>query len=141
MIENQPNEVTLIYHSDKENDQKSRGYVEALDGYVIKTLDLKKEKLTETQLAEVANKLGATIDELVDESYADRANIGSVKGLREEDALKLMVNDPILVNTPIVIIGKHAFHVDSAFELIRAGIADDGVRDSPAANVEERRDS
>jgi arsenate reductase-like glutaredoxin family protein len=140
MIENQPNEVTLIYHSDKENDQKSRGYVESLDGYVIKTLDLKNEKLTETQLAEVANKLGATIDELVDESYADRVNIGSVKGLREQDALKLLANDPILINTPIVIIGKHAFHVDSAYELIREGMSEEGVRENSAANVEERKD-
>ncbi len=141
MIENQPNEVTLIYHSDKENDQKSRGYVEALEGYVIKTLDLKRDKLTETQLAEVANKMGASIDDMLDETYADRVNIPSVKGMREQDALKLMANDPIIINTPIVIIGKHAFHVDSAFELIRESMNDTGVRENSAANVEERKDN
>lgn len=138
MIENQPNEITLIFHSDKEEDKKTRGYVETIDGFAIKTLDLKRERLTETQLAEIANKLDVAIEDLFDESYADRVKIGSLKGLREPDALKLLANDPILLATPILIIGDHAYQFESSYDLIREGATITGVRGSSAANVEER---
>jgi len=138
MIENQPNEITLIFHSDKEEDKKTRGYVETIEGFAIKTLDLKRERLTETQLAEIANKLDVTIEDLFDQSYADRVKIGSLKGLREPDALKLLANDPILVATPILIIGDHAYQFESSYDLIREGATITGVRGGSAANVEER---
>jgi arsenate reductase len=138
MIENQPNEITLIFHSDKEEDKKTRGYVETIEGFAIKTLDLKRERLTETQLAEIANKLDVTIEDLFDQSYADRVKIGSLKGLREPDALKLLANDPILVATPILIIGDHAYQFESSYDLIREGATITGVRGNSAANVEER---
>lgn len=138
MIENQPNEITLIFHSDKPEDRKTRAYVETIEGYAIKTLDLKREGITETQLAEVANKLGTAIDDLVDAEYSDRVKIGSVKGLREQDTLKLLSNEPILVATPILIIGSHAYQFESSYDLIHEAAAIHGVRENPAANVEEK---
>ncbi|HZY82066.1 MAG TPA: hypothetical protein VFE50_21225 [Cyclobacteriaceae bacterium] len=138
MIENQPNEITLIFHSDKPEDRKTRAYVETLEGYAIKTLDLKRENITETQLAEVANKLGVSIDDLVDAEYSDRAKISSVKGQREQDTLKLLAHEPILVATPILIIGDHAYQFESSYDLIHETAAIHGVRENPAANVEEK---
>ncbi len=138
MIENQPNEITLIFHSDKEEDKKTRAYVETIEGFAVKTLDLKREKLTETQLAEIATKLDVTIADLFDQSYTDRVKIGSTKGLRDQDALKLLANDPILLATPIIIIGDHAYQFESSYELIREGATITGVKGNPAANVEEK---
>lgn len=138
MIENQPNEITLIFHSDKEDDKKTRAYVETIEGFAIKTLDLKRENLTETQLAEIANKLDVSIGDLFDQAYADRVKIGSVKGLRDQDALKLLAKDPILLATPIIIIGDHAYQFESSYDLIREGATITGIKENPAANVEER---
>lgn len=138
MIENQPNEITLIFHSDKTEDRKTRAYVETLEGYAIKTLDLKREHITETQLAEVADKLGVSVNDLVNEEYSDRVKITSVKGLREQDTLKLLANDPILLATPILIIGKHAYQFESSYDLIQEAAVVRGVRENPAANVEEQ---
>jgi arsenate reductase-like glutaredoxin family protein len=140
MIENQPNEITLIFHSDKVEDRKTRAYVETLEGYAIKTLDLKRESITETQLAEVADKLGVAVNELVNDEYSDRVKITSVKGLRDQDTLKLLANDPILLATPILIIGKHAYQFESSYDLIREAAVVRGVRENPAANVEEQSD-
>lgn len=138
MIENLANEITLIFHSDKEEDKKTRAYVETIDGFAIKTLDLKRESLTETQLVEIADKLDGDIDDLIDEAYADRVKITSVKGLREQDALKLLAHNPILVATPILIIGDHAFQFESSYEFIQESAAITGLRENPAANIEER---
>lgn len=140
MIENQPNEITLIFHSDKTEDRKTRAYVETLEGYAIKTLDLKREGLTETQLAEIADKLGMPVNELVNGEYSDRVKIESVEGLREQDTLKLLANNPILLATPILIIGKHAYQFESSYDLIHESAVIKGVKENPAANVEEKSD-
>jgi arsenate reductase len=141
MIENQPNEITLIFHSDKEEDKKTRAYVETLEDYAIKTIDLKRERLTETQLAEVADKLGVAVGTLVDEHYSDRVKIESVEGLRDQDTLKLLAHDPILLATPILIIGKHAYQFESSYAFIHESAAIHGMRENPAANVEEKNDT
>jgi arsenate reductase-like glutaredoxin family protein len=138
MIENQPNEITLIFHSDKEEDKKTRAYVETIDGFVVKTLDLKREGLTPTQLAEIADKLDGTIDDLIDAGYADQVNISSVKDLRDQDALKLLSQNPILIATPILIIGDHAFQFESSYAFIHESAAITGIKENPSANVEER---
>lgn len=141
MIENQPNEITLIFHSDKEEDKKTRGYVETIEGFAIKTLDLKRESLTETQLAEIANKLDINVGDLIDQGYTDRVKIGSTEELRDQDALKLLANNPILLATPILIIGDHAYQFESSYDLIREGATITGMKENPSANVEERNNN
>ncbi len=139
MIENQPNEITIIYHSDKPDDRKARGYADSITAFVLKTLDLRNETLSETQLAEVADKLGIRIRDLVDPTYADRANGAEVGKMRDADILKLLANEPILVHTPILIVGKKAFRYNSSYELISENGHTPGVENIPAANVEEKR--
>ena len=73
MIENEPRELTLIYHSEKSDDKKARAYVESFPSLTIKTLDLARENLTETQLAQIAAKMQVPIEELVDITYDDRS--------------------------------------------------------------------
>lgn len=131
MIENQPNEITLLYHSDKAEDKKARAFVETINGFKIKTLDLKRDHLTETQLAEIANKMNVSIDQLVDASYKDRfiANDSTrITSANDADLLTILVNEPILINTPITIIGKKAYSYASAYELLNNKIeAENGI--------------
>ena len=75
MIENQPNELTLIYHSDKAEDKKALAFIESITNYKVKTLDLKRESLTETQLAEIAGKMDMKIEQLVDFTYQSPAGL------------------------------------------------------------------
>jgi len=121
MIENQPKELTLIYHSDKGEDKKARAFIETVTGYAVKTLDLKHDHLTETQVAEIADKMDVKIKTLFDTTYADqfpsenRPDIGSAT---DTDLLTILVRDPMLLNTPITIIGKKAYSYASACELL-----------------------
>jgi arsenate reductase len=121
MIENQPNELTLIYHSDKSEDKKARAFIESITGYVVKTLDLKKDKITETQLAEIADKMEASIDMLFDPSYKDRfqsSASATLTNASDADLLTILSQEPILINTPITIIGKQAFRYSSANDIL-----------------------
>jgi arsenate reductase-like glutaredoxin family protein len=144
MIDNQPRELTLIYHSEKPDDKKARGYVESLPTLAIKTLDLAKESLTETQLVQLADKLELPIEDLIDPTYDDRTNIPSnkegLKNLDNNSALTLIKHNPKLLITPILIIGSRAYKYGSAYQLIKEYQAE-GVKTTRAANTEELNDN
>jgi arsenate reductase (glutaredoxin) len=139
MIENRSNEVTMIYHSDKPDDRKARGYVESITGSAIKTLDLKREPITETQLAEIADKLKSPILGLFDPTYADRAKDVRASNLSEDDIVRLLAYEPILIATPILIVGKKAFRYNSSYELISLNGHSPGVENIRGSNIEEKR--
>lgn len=145
MIENQPRELTLIYHSEKSDDKKARGYVESLPTLAIKTLDLAKESLTETQLVQLADKLDLRIEELIDTSYDDRENTTQnkegLKALDANSALTLIKHNPKLLITPILIIGSRAYKYGSAYQLIKEYQAEGVTSTSTAANKEEINDN
>jgi len=142
MIENEPNELTLIFHSDKDQDKKARAFVETLTDYKVKTIDLKREALTETQLAEIANKMGVSVRQLIDPGYKDRfesKDVKTIDGVFDNDLLTILKQEPILINTPIAIIGKRAFSYASAYDLLNRNSATDGVSSVRDANREEKR--
>ena len=142
MIENQPNELTLIYHSDKADDKKARAFIESVTNYSIKTLDLKKESLTETQLAEIAGKMDVKIKDLVDPSYQDRfqsKDLNTLTVVSDSDLLTILTQESILINTPIAIIGKRAYQYASAYDLLNKNMTTDGVASTAGANREEKR--
>jgi arsenate reductase-like glutaredoxin family protein len=142
MIDNQPRELTLIYHSEKSDDKKARGYVESLPTLAIKTLDLAKEQITETQLAQLADKLEIEVKDLIDPSFDERENTDKNKeGLKKMDKQEMLTyikHNPKLLSTPILIIGDRAFKYGSAYELIKE-YQSEGVKMAGAANKEEKQ--
>lgn len=143
MIENESRELTLIYHSEKTDDKKARGYVESFPSITVKTLDLAREKLTETQLAQIADKMQAPVSELVDITYDDRPNTTENKeGLKEMDKTQLLIlikQNPKLLATPIIILGNKAYKYGTGYHLIK-DFMDEGVKSgSNAVNAEEKK--
>jgi arsenate reductase-like glutaredoxin family protein len=139
MIENRPNEITLIYHSDKPDDRKARGYADSIKAFTLKTLDLRRECLTETQLAEIADKLTLPVRELVDITYAEKKDRAHIGQMDDGDLLNLLVHQPMLIQTPILIVGKKAFKYSSSYALISENGRTSGVENIAAANVEEKK--
>lgn len=142
MIENQPNEITLIFHSDKDKDKKMRAFVETISTFKIKTLDLKRESLTETQLAEIANKMKVEVKDLIDESYLDAIDgeaRGSETSMSSNDILTLISKNHKLLETPILIIGKEAYHYDSAYTILEERLNITGVASNASGNIEEKK--
>jgi arsenate reductase len=143
MIDNQARELTLIYHSEKTDDKKARGYVQSLPNLAIKTLDLAREPITETQLAQLADKIEIPIEELIDITYDERDNTEDNKaGLKKMDPTEILTmikQNPKLLCTPILIIGDRAYKYGSAYHLIKDKM-EEGVRtNSNAVNIEEKK--
>jgi arsenate reductase len=142
MIENQPNEITLIFHSNKDKDKKMRAFVETISTYKVKTIDLKRETLTQTQLAEIANKMKVEIRDLMDQSYIDTIKGETSKGeesMSPNDLLTLITKNFLLLETPILIIGKEAYHYQSAYTLLEQQFNITGVASNRSANIEEKQ--
>ena len=143
MIENEPRELTLIFHSEKTDDKKARAYVESLPTLAIKTLDLAREKVTETQLAQIADKMQLPIKELVDITYDDRSTAvrqtGNIKQMESGELLILIRHNPKLLATPILILGDKAYKYATSYHLINEYL-DEGVKSvSDAVNPEEKK--
>ena len=120
MIENEPNEITLIFHSDKDKDKKMRAFVETISTFKIKTLDLKRVTLTQTQLAEIANNLKVEVKDLIDETYMDTVKGETKEGeqsMSPNDMLTLICNNFLLLDTPILSLGIDAYHYQSAYSI------------------------
>jgi arsenate reductase-like glutaredoxin family protein len=142
MIENQPNELTIIYHAEKADDKKARAYAESVTNYKVKTIDLSKESITETQLAEIATKMGVDVSFLLDKTYLDRLAKPRAKlapGFDDHDLLTVLTQEKILLKTPIAIIGKKAFLFKSSNDFLLNTTSTDGLHHVSKANVEEKR--
>jgi arsenate reductase-like glutaredoxin family protein len=140
MFNNGNREITLIYNSDKSDDKKARGYLESIQGYCIKTFDLAKERITETQLAQLAEKMNAAIEDLIDPTYDDHIGVHreGLKLIEREQMLTLMRNDPKLIRTPLLVIGKKVFKFGTGYDFIKADMVRD-VSGIKSANREEQR--
>lgn len=143
MIENEPGELTLIYHSEKTDDKKARGYVESLRLRAIKTLDLARDPITETQIAQLADKMNEPIENLIDPTYDERSNSKENKaGLKKMDSTELLTmikHNPKLLFTPIVIIGGRAYKYGSAYHLIKDDMGQGVKTTSDSVNAEEKK--
>jgi arsenate reductase-like glutaredoxin family protein len=137
MIENQPNEITLIYHSDKAEDKKARAFIETISGYTIKAMDLKRDRLTETLLAEIAHKMSVEIGMLFDSTYKDRFESSAINDIAmasDSDLLTILIQQPVLIKTPIAIVGKKAYSYASAYELLTKKIGGEEYDPVPKAS-------
>ena len=133
MIENEPRELTLLYHSGKMDDQKALAFVDSLNGYSIKSIDLAKQKVTSTQLAEIANKMQSRIPDLLDETYAEAHGDNTktqegerLKNLEDKELLKVLTANPALIATPMIVLGKKAYKFNSAYELVKKDLGNQG---------------
>ncbi len=126
-METKENELKLYYNSAKKRDRETLGYAESLD-VRLNDRDLSKNNLTPRQFAELAESLGTEVRGLVDENADMFLNELKDKKFSEEEWLKLLSNNPDLVKTPVALIGKKVYYVDSPFNLIPEDLDIEGVK-------------
>ena len=121
-------EILFIYNSEKQEDRKARGYAETVDGYALNDKDVSKVKITETQIAEIADDMGVTVVQLVDENSEYYMNELKDKSIDDSALTTILSKNPEALKTPIAYLGKKAFFVDSAYSFVKQGIEIEGVK-------------
>jgi len=112
-------EVLIIYNSSKLKDRKALGYAQSLKNKKIKTIDLQKDHLTETQWKKIAVELDVKLENLIDrQSPSYRKYLRDVN-LSGSNILKILKKHPTMIHSPIVLYDKGGEFVDSSYDFIR----------------------
>ncbi len=107
-----------IYYSSKSNvGKQTLGYLQASLKNLL-DIDITKTNVTGTQWKELAENLGVTIGELIDcEHPAFTSKYDTETNLDEHGWIKVLDNNPEVLNYPIVIIGKNFYQITNPSEI------------------------
>jgi len=106
------NKVEYIYNSKKFKDRKLLGYIKAAKGKIL-ARDVTKDPFTETQLANLAKSLDSDIASLVDREHVASVGDEHILHIEEAELPRVLKNNPIYMQTPLVVEGKKAKYVGS----------------------------
>ncbi|MEO2060116.1 MAG: ArsC family transcriptional regulator [Mesonia sp.] len=111
-------QLTVYYDSKSELGKKVRAHAESSKLKVL-SVDLLQSNLTGTEWAEVAELLGITVDQLIDQDHPIFKEIYGEKQveLDENDAIKVLEKNPETLVFPIGIRGNRAIQVKQSNDL------------------------
>ncbi len=106
------NEILLIYNSSDVQEKKAHGYFQGLSDLALKVLDLKYDQLTERQIIEIADKLGVSLEEMIDPGEISEEKIA------QDDIPRYLANDLPKLRTPIALYHNRAEFVESPYHFV-----------------------
>ncbi|MDF9797426.1 arsenate reductase [Catalinimonas alkaloidigena] len=110
-MEFDPKEITLIYNFDKQGDREAIAYAKQMASNVNE-VDISKNPLTERQLAQLIDKLGVSVEKLIDVKSDVYKESYEGKDMDEADWLGVLKHNPNLMKTPIGILGEKSIICD-----------------------------
>lgn len=128
--------MKFFYNSNKYNDSKALGYAETINPK-LNIQDLSKESLTRTQIAELAERMNVSINELVDRNDDLYISDYKDKDLSDKEWLKAMEEKPTLIKTPIAMTSEKTFYVDDPYKFVKEDMSHGGIKEDKA-NKDER---
>jgi len=119
----QKNEIQLIYNPESIKDREALSYAASLQDHEVKEMDVTKETFTETQLADLADKLDVALEELIDTASDLYKETFKNQKPDRDGVLKTLRSQPALLKTPIVMYQNAAHFLDSSMDLIKEDMA------------------
>ncbi|MEK6478009.1 hypothetical protein WJR50_10760 [Catalinimonas sp. 4WD22] len=110
-MEFNPKEITLIYNFDKQGDREAIAYAKQI-AQNVNEVDISKNPLTESQLAQLLTKLGVSVEKLIDVKSDIFKEKYEGKNMEETEWLSVLKHDPHLMKTPIGILGDKSIIAD-----------------------------
>lgn len=105
-------EAIIFWNPDEKRDKNTYNMVKQLTEH-IREIDVRKQKVTQTQLIEILGKLDRRAEDLVDkDSDPFKSKFKDVE-LEEEAWLDAIVANPEMLYTPIVFLGDRGMIVDT----------------------------
>lgn len=134
----QDNEMRFFYNSEKYNDSKALGYAETAKKKV-NVHDISKTPLTQTQIAELAEKMNVKVKDIVDKN--DDLFLSQYKGkdLPDEEWLKVLEENPSMIKTPIAMTSKKTFYVDDPYKFVNRDMDNGGIVNKHANKDEKQQ--
>jgi len=120
-------EMIFIYHEKKFRDREALGYVQSIKDYKVKEINVYKDKITEQQFMDLANRLNVQPKELFDKQSDDYKEKYTGTELSKDDVLKILKHTPSILKTPIAVYHDKAYFVQSPYDFVKTGLAFNGI--------------
>ncbi|TFG79188.1 MAG: hypothetical protein E4H26_00475 [Flavobacteriales bacterium] len=111
-------QITLFYNSDSSRFKKTLAYAKA-EGLPILEIDILKTPLTGTQIAELADKLGIGIADLVNQDHPAYTSKFEPHDFSDDDWIKMIRHNPEIMKQPIALRGNIAILVSTPSDIIK----------------------
>ena len=111
-------QITLFYNSNSTRAKKTLAYARA-EGLPILEIDITKNQLTGTQIAELAERLGLPIKDLVNQDHPSYKSHFIPHEFSSEDWIKMIRNHPDIMKQPIALRGDITILVETPTDIIK----------------------
>ncbi len=140
------NELIVIYTSESSIAKQTLGYAKS-SAAKTNLINISEAGLTGTQWSEVADMLGASIDELIAKDHPDVVDLVNDASYSDDDWIHFIQNNPVAIQNPILIMGKQAKQISTPSEAMQfigvdsAGLEKHNVGDDPeiSTNTKDER--
>ncbi|HKJ06159.1 MAG TPA: hypothetical protein VJ970_01695 [Flavobacteriaceae bacterium] len=116
-------QITIIYAEDSPMGQKILPYAKS-SKKPVRSINITKEPIADSIWAEIAKMLNVRIGELFSNDYLTEHDLGDPNNFSSTDWLKIIKNNPSLLQYPIAINGKKAEIVNDRFDFYQFFDAD-----------------
>lgn len=111
-------QITLYYHSKSNRAKQTLAYAKA-EGLPIYEVDILKTPLTGTHIAELADRLGIEIKQLVNQEHPAYRSKFEYHEFSSEDWIKMIRHNPEIMKQPIALRGKLTILVETPTDIIK----------------------
>ncbi len=118
VISTSERQITLFYNSRSQRGKKALAYAKT-HGLPIEEIDILKTPLTGTQIAELADRLGIKIKEMVNQEHYKYRRKFAIKCFSSEDWITMIQNHPEIMKQPIALRGDRTILVETPTDIIR----------------------
>lgn len=116
---NTDKEITIIYSSEDRTGKQILAYAQS-ERLPIHEVNVHKTKIPSSHWAELANRMGVDVKELVNvESSAYKQKFGADSDFNDHDWLSLLEKNPDVLRAPIVMKGKKVVFMSSPQEMFQ----------------------
>lgn len=125
------NQLSYIYSSESDLGEKVLGYVKGIEKE-INTIDISKDNLGDTVWTEIAELLGSRFDEILSTDHPEVSDKFEDGNFDTNGWLKILNQNPILLQNPIAINGDRAKQILSRADILKFyGVDSAGLEQSP----------
>ncbi|WAC02782.1 hypothetical protein N7U66_03730 [Lacinutrix neustonica] len=111
-------QITLYYNSNSVRAKQTLAYARA-EGIPVLPIDLLKQKLTGTQIAELAERLKIKIEDFVNQEHPSYNSKFEHHQLSSDDWIKMIQHNPDIMKQPIALRGDKTILIETPTDIIK----------------------
>ena len=111
-------QITLFYNSGSQRGKQALAYAK-IHGLAIEEIDILKTPLTGTQITELAERLGITIKEMVNQEHYKYRKKFTLQCFSSEDWITVIQNHPEIMKQPIALRGDKTVWAKTPTDILR----------------------